>query len=209
MFNGEDFPAMESEKEKTEAELLEDFRSSLEKHGIKGVEVRIEGSDLIIEQDYEGGISGLSKSNSSIWFRPNQNESKPSTENKDPKTNSKLDLREENYLGLTFGRNEAGKKTVSFDKKNPVTTLANLLRKNDQVCLPGQFNNWGEPKQLKFNKKTGAIEGAIEGEKPWDENKKAECKISIYAISEFGIIERDGVKKQIMKINLGEKNKGE
>ncbi len=208
----EGFP--KQEKEKTKEELLEEFKDSLKEHGIEGVEVRIENNQLIIEQNLEEGIGGLSKSNSSVWLRPNQNESEPSKENDDPETNSKLDFRKEDYLGLTFGRNEAGKKTISFDANHPVVALANLLGKNDQVCLPGQFNRWGDPKygdpkQLEFNEKTGAIEGVIEGEKSWDENKKAECKISIYAISEIEIIERNGIKKQIMKINLGEENKEE
>jgi len=90
-----------------------------------------------------------------------------------------------------------------------VTTFANLLGKNDQVCLPGQFNEWREPKQLEFDKETGTVGGIIEGEKIWNEDKEAQCKVSIYATSNIEFFEEDGIKKQRIKLFLEEENKEE
>ena len=103
-----------------------------------------------------------------------------------PETNSELNLTEleeqEKYMGLTFKRNEDGKMTVKIAADHPVTALANLIGKSSVVNLPGQFNEWSDPKRLILNEKTGELEGVIEktmsGEKTWDE-KNVECKISI------------------------------
>ncbi|MCK4800285.1 hypothetical protein KAS31_04880 [Candidatus Parcubacteria bacterium] len=196
-----------NEKEKTKEELLEEFVSSLERHGVKDVEVRIEGNILIIEQEYGKGIRGWGKSDSSIWVCPDQNKLESFSENDGFNANTNIDFRKE-YLGLTFGKNEDGKKTVEFDADHPITTFANLLGKNDQVCLPGQFNEWKKPKQLKFDEDTGTIGGVIEREKGWNE-EEAQCKVSIYIDydkSDIEIFEEDGIKKQRMKISLEEEN---
>ena len=85
MFKEESFPRQEEEK--TEEELLEDFKDSLEKHGVpivrkekieegeRGVEVRIEDEKLIIEQEYgKERINGLGrdKKEKSNWICLNQ-----------------------------------------------------------------------------------------------------------------------------------------
>lgn len=196
-----------SEKEKTREELLEEFISSLKEHGVEGVEVKIEQNILIIEQKYGEGIRGLGKSDSSIWVCPVQEDLESFKENDGFNANTNIDFRKK-YLGITFGENEDGKKTIEFGADHPITTLANLLEKNDQVCLPGQFNGWKEPKQLKFDKDTGVIGGVIEGEKGWNE-EEAQCKVSIYVDydkSDIEIFEEDGIKKQRMKISLEEEN---
>jgi len=195
------------EKEKTREELLEEFVSSLEGHGVKDVEVRIEGNILIIEQEYGKGIRGWGKSDSSIWVCPVQEDLESFKENDGFNANTNINF-EKKYSGLTFGRNEDGKRTVEFDTDHPITTLANLLGKNDQVCLPGQFNEWKEPKQLKFDKDTRVIGGVIEGEKGWNE-EEAQCKVSIYVDydkSDIEIFEEDGIKKQRIKVCLEEKD---
>ena len=84
----EDFPKIESEKEKTKEELLGEFKVSLEKYGVPivrqekieeesegGVEVRIEDEKLIIEQEYgKERINGLGrdKAEKSNWICLNQ-----------------------------------------------------------------------------------------------------------------------------------------
>lgn len=194
-----------SEKEKTKEELLKEFISSLKKHGVEDVEVKIEENILIIEQEYEKGIRGWGKSDSSIWVCPDQNDLESFKENDGFNANTIIDFKKE-YEGLTFGENEDGKKTIEFDADHPVTALANLLGKNDQVRLPGQFNEWKEPDQLKFNEKTGTIGGVIEGKKVLNEDEEFQCKISIPAEGAIEIFEEDGIKKQRMKIFLEEDN---
>ncbi|MCK5466136.1 hypothetical protein KAI56_01385, partial [Candidatus Parcubacteria bacterium] len=83
----EKFSAVESEKEKTREELLEEFKSSLEEYGVPivrhekteedegGVEVRMEDERLIIEQEYgKERIDGLGrdKEEKSNWMCLNQ-----------------------------------------------------------------------------------------------------------------------------------------
>ena len=106
----EDFPAMEAEKEKTRKELLEDFKNSLEKHGVpiirqekveekgkEGVEVIIEDEKLIIEQEYgKERINGLGrdKGEKSNWMCLNQEWIELTEEQKEIAESAGVDIKE-------------------------------------------------------------------------------------------------------------------
>lgn len=213
MFKGE-FPVEQqadsnnAESEKTRKEMLEEFKNSLDKYGVEGISVEIENNNLKIEQKYGGGIPGLSKSDSSVWMCLDYENVESFKENDRFNANSNLDLRKK-YEGLTFGKNEAGKKTIEIDAGHPVVKFSNLLGKNNEVYLPGDFNKWYAPDPLKFNKDTGGIGGVIEGKTAWNEEKKAQCKPAIHIKSEFDNGGWEDGADQIMTIDLGEENEEE
>lgn len=173
-----------TEKEKTREELLEEFKGSLEEHGVKDVEIEMEDNNLTIEQKYGEGIRGLSRSDSSVWMCLDQEDQESFKKNKGSNANTNVDFGKE-YPGITFKESENGRMKIRIAANHPVATLANLLGKNKEVYLPGDFNKWYAPDPLEFNKETGEIEGEIEGKTIWDKNKPAQCKIAIRNKSEF------------------------
>lgn len=204
----ENFPVIESEKEKTREELLEEFIISLKEHGVEGVEVRIEGNNLILEQKYGEGIRGLSRSNSSVWICLDQKDPESFKENNGSNANTNIDFGEE-YSGIIFEKNEDGKMAIRIDTDHPVAKLASLLGKNNEVYLPGDFNKWKAPDPLDFDEKTKEIKGVIERGTVWGEKKEAQCKIAIHIKSEFDNGEWEDGADQKMEINLEEEDKEE
>ena len=195
-------PIDETEKEKTREELLKEFKSSLKKHEIEGVETRMEDNSLAIEQKYGEGIRGLSRSNSSVWMCLDQEDPESFEENRGSNANTNVDFRKK-YPGIAFGESENGRMKIRIAADHPVATLASLLGKNEEVYLPGDFNGWYAPNPLEFNKETGEIEGEIEREKVWDKNKPAQCKIAIHIKSEFDDGGWEDGAEQKMEIVLG------
>ena len=191
-------------KEKTREELLEEFKSSLEKYGVEGVEIRMEGNSLIIEQKYEEGIRGLGRSNSSVWMCLDQKDLKSFKENQKSNANTILDLERE-YQGIIFAdieENEKGetRMKIRIAADHLVVVSANLFGKNEEVYLPGDFNGWNAPDPLEFNEETGELEGEI----VWNKNRLAECKIAIHIKSKFDDGGWKDEANQKMEINLGE-----
>jgi len=66
----EQIPTVEK-KEKTREELLEDFKSSLDKYGAEGASVEMENNNLKIEQRYGEGIRGIGY-DGKLWMRLDQ-----------------------------------------------------------------------------------------------------------------------------------------
>ena len=133
----------QKEQEKNELspeELLAEFKQSLEKYGIKGVECRLEQSKLVIEQTLGKGIHGLGydKKAQSLWMCLDQSSDENVKENQRWNANTILD-KEKKLPETKLEEIEKGKIKVTLTSSHPVTILASLL--NRDVCLPGQFNN--------------------------------------------------------------------
>ena len=200
------------EKEKTREELLKEFESSLEKHGVEGVKIKIEEKEgklkLVIEQKYGEGICGLGydKGARTLWFCLDQNNPKETVrENNRWDANTVLNLENE-YPGIKFEEAGEGIMKVTIAADHPVTAFANLNKKDGNVHLSGEFNNWDLEEPFKLNEETGELEGIV----AWDGNGSIECKIAISDIKNPDIenVWEDGGWKdeanQKMEIDLGE-----
>ncbi len=184
MFEGK-FPTIEQrldstieseKKEKTKEELLEEFKNSLREYGVEGVEVRLEGNKLIVEQKYGEGIRGLGydKDKNNFWLCLDQKNPEESVkENQRWNANTILDLEKE-FPGVNLEKTEEGKVRIEIDASHPVAALSVLMNKEKDVYLPGGFNGWKMEKPLEFNEETGKLEGEL----LWD-GKLVECKIAI------------------------------
>jgi len=169
MFKGEDF--LKQEKQKTKEALLEDFEDSLEKHGIEGVEVRIEGNILKIRQKSGEGIRGLGY-DKKIWMRLNQEKTNSNVANKfRHNENTKASL-ESDFSGVTFEEVGEGKIKVQIDSDHPAIALAKFLG-NKEVQLRGGYSGWGDENPFEYNEESEKWECELE----WEEEE--ECKIMI------------------------------
>ncbi len=168
---------IESEKkQKTREGLLEEFKNSLREYGVEGVEVKLEGNKLVVEQKYGEGIRGLGydKNKNSFWLCLDQKNPEESVkENQRWNANTILDLEKEFY-GVNLEKIEEGKIKIEIAADHPVATLSALIGKEKDVYLPGGFNGWKMEKPLELNEETGKLEGEL----LWD-GRPVECKIAI------------------------------
>lgn len=203
----EDFPKIESKQEKTREKLLEEFKDSLEEYGVKGIEIRLEGDKLVMEQKYGEGIRGFGydKEKKNLWLCLDQKNLQESTkENQRWNANTILDLEKE-FSGVVLEKIEERKVKIEIDAEHPICAMLNLIGKEKKAYLSGELNGWKLEKPLEFNEN-----GKLEGELLWDGNKPIECKIAISNIeSSWKDGEWEDDARQIMKINLGKENKEE
>ena len=173
---------------------------------MEGTSVEIKDNVLEIEQKYEEGLYGLSRSNSSVWMCLDHKDLKSFEENQRHNANTNIDF-EKKYQGIIFEDIEESEKgktrmKIRITADHPIIAFANLLGKNKEVYLPGDFNSWDAPDPFEFNEDTGELEG----EMVWNKDRRAQCKIAIRSKSVW----EDGRWKddadQIMKINLGEES---
>lgn len=175
----ESFPSNEqnAERKKTREELLEEFKNSLEKYGVEGAEVRLEGDNLVVEQKCGEGIRGLGydKEKKSFWLCLDQKNPKESVkENQRWNANTILDS-EKKFPGVNLEKIEERKVKIGIDPDHPVAALSALIGEEKEVYLPGKFNDWKMEKPLEFNEETGKLEGEL----LWDGEKPVECKVAI------------------------------
>jgi len=211
----ENFPKVESEKEKTREELLEDFKKSLEDCGVEGTNIEIEGNDLKIKQECGEGIPGIGY-DGKFWSRLDYG--------KDAKNNpvanefkyneNTLASLESEFPGVTFKKEEEGTVLVQLDSNHPAVAMAKLLG-DKEIQLRG-IEGWGDADPFELKEENGKWECRLK----WD-GKFKECKIMIRDTEE-----KEGKKvtkpidiewngnygegvEQIMKIDLGDENKEE
>ena len=209
----EDFPKVESKKEKTREELLEDFKKSLEDYGVEGVNVEMEDNELAIEQKCGEGIRGIGY-DGKFWMCLGQGkdtESNPVVNEFQYNENTLASL-ESKFHGVTFEEAGEGKIKVQIDSKHPAVAMAKLLG-DKEIQLRG-INGWGNADPFEFNEENEKWEAEFD----WN-GKFKECKIMIRDIEEKEDkkvtkpmnIEWNGNygegDEQRMKIDLGEKNK--
>ena len=212
----EDFPKIESKKEKTRKELLEEFKKSLENYEVEGIEVRVEGNNLRIKQECGEGIRGIGF-DGEFWSRLDYG--------KDAKNNpvanefqyneNTLASLESEFPGVTFKEEEEGMVLAQLDSSHLAITMAKLLG-NKEVQLRG-INGWGDADPFELNEENGKWECRLK----WGTVKFKECKLMIRDVEE-----KEGKKvtkplniewngnygegaEQRMIINLGEENKEE
>lgn len=211
----EDFPVMESEKEKTREELLEEFKGSLEEYRVEGVSVEIEDDILKIEQECGEGVRGIGY-DGKFWMRLDQRgemEDSPVANEFQYNENTFASL-ESKFSGVTFEKKEGGIVLVQIDSNHPAITMAKLLG-DKEIQLRG-INGWGDANPFEFNEETEKWESEFD----WN-GKFKECKIMIRDTEE-----KEGKKitkslniewngnygegaEQRMEIDLGEENKEE
>ncbi len=164
-----------AEKEKTKEQLLQEFKISLEKHGVKGVECRLEQGRLVIEQTLGAGIRGLGydKGAQSLWLCLDQLDPKKIRENQRWNANTILDSGAE-LPGVTIKRIDGKRVKITIAPEHPAACLARLTGKESAIHLPGQFNSWKLDSPFGLNEETGELENEIK----WD-GKPAECKVAI------------------------------
>ena len=211
----EDFPKIESEKGKTRGELLEEFKSSLEKYGIEGVNIEMEDNILKMEQKCGEGFRGIGY-DGKFWMCLGQGEEAKSNPvaNEFQYNENTLASIDSKFPGVIFEEIGEGKIKIQIDSDHPAIAIANLLG-DKEIQLRG-INGWGNADPFKFNEGTGKWEAEFD----WN-GKFKECKIMIRDVEE-----KEGEKvtkpmdidwngnygegaKQIMKIDLGEENKEE
>ena len=167
----EEIPTIEK-KEKTREELLEEFKSSLEKHGVEGVKIRIEGNNLKIRQKCGEGIRGVGY-DGKLWMRLDQE-----GENNNPVANefqyneNTFASLESKFQGVTFEKIGEEKIKIQIDSDHPAIAMAKLLG-DKEVQLRG-ISGWGDANPFEFNEETEKWEAELE----WAGNFK-ECKIMI------------------------------
>ncbi len=165
----------ETKQEKTKEQLLEEFKISLEKYGVRNIECSFEQGKLTIEQKLGSGIRGLGydKKAESLWLCLDQSDPATIIENQRWNANTILDL-EKGLPGIAMEKIDGQKVKIRIAADHPAATLARLISKEEAVCLPGQFNNWQLDNPFKLNKETGEMENEI----LWDGNS-TEGKIAI------------------------------
>ncbi|MCK4918987.1 MAG: hypothetical protein KAS01_01240 [Candidatus Pacebacteria bacterium] len=169
-----------NEKEKTREDLLEDLENSFEKYGVEGVEVRLEGDKLVMEQKYGEGIRGLGydKEKSNLWLCLDQKNSQESiNENQRWNANTVLDM-EKQFLGVSMKKIEEGKIRIEIDKDNPLFVIASLSGRSENIYLPSEINGWKLEESLEFDEETGKLIGEL----LWDGDGSIECKVAISGI---------------------------
>jgi len=179
--SGEIFkPKAEKEKspEKNKEQLLQEFKISLEKYGVEGVECRLEQGRLVIEQTLGAGIRGLGydEKAQSLWLCLDQLDPEKIRENQRWNANTILDSRAE-LPGVTIERIDGKRVKITIAPEHPAASLARLTGKEEAVHLPGQFNGWKLASPFGLNEKTGGLENEIE----WD-GEPAECKVAISGV---------------------------
>lgn len=168
-------PEKEKNQEKTKEQLLEEFKTSLEKHGVKGVECRLEQGRLVIEQTLGTGIRGLGydKEAQSLWLCLDQLDPETIRQNQKWNANTILDSGAE-LSGVTIERIDEKRVKITITPEHPVVALARLIGKENAIHLPGRFNNWKLDSPFELNEETGELENEI----AWD-GEPAECKVAI------------------------------
>jgi len=174
----EEIPIVEK-KEKTREELLEDFKSSLEKYGADGAGIEIEDNNLKIEQECGEGIRGIGY-DGKLWMRLDQG-----GENDNPVANefqyneNTFASLESKFQGVTFEKVEEEKIKIQIDSNHPAIAMAKLLG-DKEIQLRG-ISGWGNANQFEFNEETKKWEVELK----WTGNFK-ECKIIIRDTEEKG-----------------------
>ena len=173
---GEKFKSFtEKRPEKTKEQLLEEFKISLEKYGVKNIECSFEQGKLTIEQKLGSGIRGLGydKDKEDLWLCLDQSNPKTVKDNERWNANTILDLEKE-LPGITTEKIDDQNVKVRIAVDHPITVLARFVGKESSVHLPGNFNDWKLDNPFKLNEETGELENEIS----WDGNS-TEGKIAI------------------------------
>lgn len=161
--------------EKTKEALLIEFKSSMEKYGVKNVDCRFEEGNLVIEQKLGEGIRGLGydKEEKSLWMCLDQKDPKSIKENQRWNANTLLEL-SSRFPGIKIDKQEEGKVKVTLDAEHPIVKLSQILGEGKSVCLPGSYNGWRRENPFLLNKDTEEMEVVLS----WD-GELTECKVAI------------------------------
>lgn len=193
------FENLAKDVEQSPEKLLKNLMASFGKYGIQNVECRIEQGEFIIEQKLGEGMKGLGydKNGKSLWLCLDQINPETIADNEKWNANTLINI-ESNLPGIKI-ISDKGKIKLEIEKDHPAITLAQMFKKENNIFLPGEFNNWQLNNNFELNEKTGKWEIDI---KNWDGNI-AQCKIAISDLEadwNAGKWEEGAIQK--MKVNL-------
>ncbi|MEA2065384.1 MAG: hypothetical protein U9O66_03780 [Patescibacteria group bacterium] len=174
------------EQEKTKEQLLEEFKNSLEKYGVKEAECRLEqDGELVIEQKLNHGIHGLGydngssheegdKRNNSLWLCLDQSDPETIKKNQEWNKNTILDFNNQ-ISGLIIKKTGDNIVEIRISNDHPISTLSRLIDKQKSICLPSDPNGWKLDNMFEADKDTGELVSNLE----WDGEEPIECKVAI------------------------------
>jgi len=159
--------------------LYAQFDKSLERHGVNGVHVQITSEqELIIDQKVNDGIRGLGydSSDQSLWLCIDQGNYAVSNQLWNENSVFELDDR---LKDVTILRAE-NKLIVTLGNMHPVTCLARLIQRVNEVYMPGEYNRWKKEDAFmaKWERDTLQLELDMDIVK-----KLGECKIAILPVA--------------------------
>lgn len=158
-------------------EAFKEFTRSLSEHGVKDVECRMEQGKLILEQKLGSGIRGLGydAEEKSLWLCLDQLDPDTIEENQKWNANTVLSI-ENKFQEVKLEKIDDSTVKIVISSGHPVVCLAKLLGKENNICLPGQYNNWQRSHDQAFtlDEETGDLENVIK----WN-GSQIECKVAI------------------------------